>query len=92
MQTNYYAVIDIGSNTMRLVIYSRENSGRLHEVENVKAVARLRYYLDDKGYLSDEGIHKMISILQAFKEVTNIYTLKDLSCVATATIPQAKNK
>lgn len=91
MQTNYYAVIDIGSNTMRLVIYSRENSGRLHEVENVKAVARLRYYLDDKGYLSDEGIHKMISILQAFKEVTNIYTLKDLSCVATATIRQAKN-
>ncbi|WP_156289737.1 Ppx/GppA family phosphatase [Oceanobacillus salinisoli] len=92
MQKNYYAVIDIGSNTMRLVIYSQVNSGRLQEVENVKSVARLRNYLDNHNDLSEEGINLMISTLQSFKEVAKVYALKEFICVATATIRQANNK
>ncbi|MFD1848746.1 Ppx/GppA family phosphatase [Oceanobacillus bengalensis] len=87
----YYAVIDIGSNTMRLVVYSQVNTGRLHEVENVKAVARLRNYLDAKSNLTDEGIVQMLGVLDSFKEVLNIYSLEELACVATATIRQANN-
>ncbi|RLL46798.1 Ppx/GppA family phosphatase [Oceanobacillus piezotolerans] len=92
MQKNYYAVIDIGSNTMRLVIYSQIKTGRLHEVENVKSVARLRNYLDAGNELTEEGIHKMLSTLKSFKEVIEIYSLSQLSVVATATIRQATNK
>ncbi|RKQ35696.1 exopolyphosphatase [Oceanobacillus halophilus] len=92
MQKNYYAVIDIGSNTMRLVIYSQVNSGRLHEVENVKSVARLRNSLDEKSFLTEAGISKMITTLRSFKEVVKTYSLTDLICVATATIRQAKNQ
>ncbi|AEH48297.1 hypothetical protein [Parageobacillus thermoglucosidasius] len=30
-------IIDIGSNTMKLVMYERNQSGRLKEIENVNA-------------------------------------------------------
>jgi exopolyphosphatase/guanosine-5'-triphosphate,3'-diphosphate pyrophosphatase len=36
-----YAIIDIGSNTMRLVIYELGRNGTLKEIENIKVVARL---------------------------------------------------
>ncbi|RDW15532.1 Ppx/GppA family phosphatase [Oceanobacillus chungangensis] len=91
MQTKYYSIIDIGSNTMRLVVYTKEKSGRFHEVENTKAVARLRNYLTSDNTLSNDGIERMVNILQSFKEVVDTYELNELVCVATATIRQAKN-
>ncbi|WP_226666044.1 Ppx/GppA family phosphatase [Metabacillus litoralis] len=91
MDQEKYAIIDIGSNTMRLVIYLRENSGRLKEIENVKVVARLRNYLSDDEILSDKGIDILIDTLQSFSEVTKHHQLEDVKCVATATVRQAKN-
>ncbi|MGJ9457760.1 Ppx/GppA phosphatase family protein [Oceanobacillus sp. CF4.6] len=91
MIKSYYAIIDIGSNTMRLVIYSQEKSGRLHEVENVKAVARLRNYLNEEGVLNDEGITKLTATLKSFKNVTETYELDNFTVIATATIRQARN-
>lgn len=87
-----YAIVDIGSNTMRLVIYFREKSGRLKEIENVKSVARLRNYLSDDGILVEEGICKLINTLRSFQEITRHHKLEEVRCVATATIRHAKNQ
>jgi exopolyphosphatase/guanosine-5'-triphosphate,3'-diphosphate pyrophosphatase len=87
-----YAIIDIGSNTMRLVIYQRDKSQRLKEVENVKIAARLRNYLNDDSILNDEGISVLVSSLHSFQEVTRHHDLKNVKCVATATIRQSENK
>ena len=87
-----YAIVDIGSNTMRLVIYMREKSGRLKEIENVKAVVRLRNYLTEEQVLEDDGVNLLINTLHTFQEVTRHYKLDDVKCVATATIRQAINK
>lgn len=87
-----YAIIDIGSNTMRLVIYQRDKSRRLKEIENVKISARLRNYLTDESILNDEGITVLVSSLLSFQEVTRHHDLKDVKCAATATVRQAVNK
>lgn len=92
LEKNYFAIIDIGSNTMRLVIYLQEKAGRLREVENVKAVARLRNHLDKQDNLTQEGLNILIDTLRSFNDVVKTYDLKDLVCVATATIRQAKNQ
>ncbi|MCA1319056.1 Ppx/GppA family phosphatase [Bacillus tianshenii] len=86
------AIIDIGSNTMRLVIYKRDKSGRLKEVENVKSVARLRNYLDHDEYLTEKGVHKLITTLSSFRSITDSHQLEEVKCVATATIRQAANR
>lgn len=89
---SYNALVDIGSNTMRLVIYLPNEAGRFHEVENVKVVARLRNHLDEDGYLSEEGINILISTLKEFEDVLTIYPIKHFTVVATATVRQAKNR
>ncbi len=92
MNKEKYGIIDIGSNTMRLVIYFREKSGRLKEIENVKVVARLRNFLSDQGDLSEDGIRVLVETLLSFREVTLHHSLEEVKCVATATIRQAKNQ
>lgn len=92
MARKFYAIIDVGSNTMRLVIYLRDKGGRLREVENVKAVARLRNHLTKDGLLSTEGLQTLLTTLKSFKEVAESYTLEEMVCVATATVRQAGNQ
>ena len=86
-----YGIIDIGSNTMRLVIYEKQNGGFYKEIENTKVVARLRNYLID-GVLVAEGMDILLQTLLQFQESTRFYRLQHVLCVATATIRQAKNQ
>ena len=86
-----YAIIDIGSNTMRLVIYEKQSGGFYKEIENTKVVARLRNYLVD-GVLSEEGIEVLLQTLFQFQESTRFHQLHHVLCVATATIRQAENQ
>jgi exopolyphosphatase / guanosine-5'-triphosphate,3'-diphosphate pyrophosphatase len=87
-----YGIIDIGSNTMRLVIYERNKGGRLKEVENVKSVARLRNYLTEEEILTEEGIRVLLDTLFIFQDITRHHRIQNVKCVATATIRQAKNR
>ncbi|RNF38357.1 exopolyphosphatase [Planococcus salinus] len=92
MEKEKYGIIDVGSNTIRLVIYTRDKSGRFTESENVKVVARLRNFLTEDGVLEAEGIEVLIDTLQSFQEVTRHHRLKDIKCMATAAVRQAKNQ
>ncbi len=89
---NKWAVIDIGSNTIRLVIYIETINYFYKEVENIKAVARLRKYLNEDKVLSYEGVQKCLTILKGFKEIIDFNGITEVKCVATATIRQAVNK
>ncbi|KFN01170.1 Ppx/GppA family phosphatase [Bacillus clarus] len=86
-----YAIIDIGSNTMRLVIYEKQSGGFYKEIENTKVVARLRNYLID-GSLTEDGIGILLQTLLQFQESTRFHSLHHVLCVATATIRQAENQ
>lgn len=92
LKPSKYAIIDVGSNSMRLVIYSEDKSGRLKEVENIKLVARLRNDLSDDLILQESGIKRLISYLHSFQEVTRFHQLKNVRCVATAAIRHATNQ
>lgn len=87
-----WAVIDIGSNTIRLVIYKETINGSYKEMENVKAIARLRQYLNVQKVLEQKGIDLCLSILKEFKRIIDFHGVKNVKCVATATIRQAVNK
>lgn len=87
-----WAVIDIGSNTIRLVIYTKSHSGSYKEAENIKTVARLNQYLNQENELRKEGITLLIEILQGFKEILSFHKITNIHCVATATVRQSKNQ
>ena len=85
-----YAVIDIGSNTIRLVFYTIENN-RIVPALNTKSVAGLAAYCDRKGCLSETGIARAVEILSRFCEVTRHIAVDGLYPFATASLRNIQN-
>ena len=81
MKEEKWAVIDIGSNTIRLVIYKKNHSGSLKEAENIKTAARLRHYLNEENVLLPEGTDLLIDILKGFKEILQYHQVSNIFCV-----------
>ncbi|WP_233522609.1 Ppx/GppA phosphatase family protein [Peribacillus glennii] len=86
------AVIDIGSNTIRLVIYRIKAAGGIKQIENMKVSARLQNHLDDRQFLSPEGIHILLEALRVFREIISLHKAASVKVFATAAIRKAKNR
>lgn len=86
-----YAVIDIGSNTIRLSVYKEKNK-KIYNLFNEKEGASLRSYIKD-GRLSDKGVERLLDTLNKFKIIIDNFA--DIDYVypfATATIRDASNR
>ena len=89
---NKVAVIDIGSNTIKLVIYIQSNKELMFkELLTVKVRARLKEHLNESDILTTEGFNILVETLQYFKHILNKYKVKNITCIATATLRSAKN-
>lgn len=86
------AIIDIGSNTIRLVLYEYDENQGIYEFGNFKTVARLRSYLLPSGEMSEDGIQVLQATLISFKEIVDNYNVVEIKAAATAAIRQAKNQ
>ena len=86
-----YAVIDIGSNTVRLSVYKVVGQ-KVTNLFNEKEQASLRSFMND-GILSEKGIQRLIDVLRKFKNVVdNFDDIDELHPFATATIRDAANR
>lgn len=84
-------IIDIGSNTIRLVLYKYSQEEGLHEFGNIKTVARLRTFISPNGEMSEEGIQLLEDTLKSFKKILDDYEVTDVKAAATAAVRQATN-
>lgn len=84
------AVIDIGSNTVRMVVYG--GSPRAPTVlMNEKVTARLGRDLADTGRMPDEAIELALGGLARFALILSDLEIDDVQTVATAAVREAKN-
>ena len=86
-----YGVIDIGSNTIRMVVYRVEQGGTIHPVLNKKYATGLVGYINGKGRMSKEGIRKAVEILRELREVTEQIRLQEVFPFATASLRNIAN-
>ncbi|MDI3312280.1 MAG: Ppx/GppA family phosphatase [Thermoanaerobacterium sp.] len=86
------AIIDIGSNTIRLVIYRYNDKNIFKEIENIKVPARLQNYLNHEQRITSEGLNILIDSLRVFKEIVSLHKVETMKIVATAAIREAKNR
>ncbi len=84
-------LVDIGSNTIRLVIFEYSEESGLQELQNIKTPARLYQYLDKDKVMSDEGIEVLCSTLNSFQKVAAKFDVEALYPVATAAVRQSQN-
>jgi Exopolyphosphatase len=87
-----YGIIDVGSNTVRLVIYQVNSQMVFSEEQNIKLPVRLYQYLDEERQLSEEGIDNLVRVLNLFQKIIENYSLESVVATATAVIRQAKNR
>lgn len=83
------AVIDIGSNTIRLCAYQYEGEN-IQDLLNRKKMAQLASYVK-KGELSGEGIHTACLALESFKTILENIGIDDFHAFATASLRNITN-
>ena len=84
-----YAIIDVGSNTVRLNIYKMEY-GRLSLVLSRKESVGLASYVKN-GQMMPSGILRVSSVLKEFKELLVDLAIWNVHVFATAALRNAKN-
>ncbi len=84
-----HALIDVGSNSIRLSIYKQER-GEVTLLINRKEMAGLAGYVRD-GELSERGIEKATVVLGDFKEILKNFRIKSIHVFATASLRNISN-
>ena len=84
------AVVDIGSNTVRMVVYG--DPARAPEVlHNEKTVARLGRDLSTTGLIPDEAAETALDHLRRYARLAEELRIVDIETVATAAVRDAEN-
>lgn len=84
------AVIDIGSNSVRLVVYRLEGRA-LWTAYNEKVLAGLGRDLPRTGRLSPEGVAESLPALRRFRTLLDAVAPAELHVVATAAVREAED-
>jgi len=84
------AIIDIGSNTVRLVVYNGPPRAPV-VILNEKISAKLGKDLGKDGLLSAKSMNTALAALTRFAAMLDLLGIDDVDCVATAASRDAKN-
>lgn len=82
------AIIDIGSNSIRMLIYEDFNSS-IVPFFNEKAVCELGKNLDKSRKLNKSGKEYAIKVLKRFNEILNVSKINNFQIIATAALREA---
>jgi len=87
------AVIDIGSNSARIVIFQRTSRYGFHLIAQKKASVRVseNSYSND-GKLQKKAILRTVEAIKDFKEIVKDYKARKVLIVATAAVRNAPNR
>ena len=85
------AVIDIGSNSGRVMVFKREPSSHLRLLAGSRAPLRLVHDVDTRGELSDTTMARATEAIRDFKAIATGAGAKRIVAVATAAMRDAAN-
>ncbi len=91
MHEERIGIIDIGSNSIRLVIYERTPLGAYHVIDGSKEAGRLSEQVDEQGRLTGSAVERLIEVLHHFKLICSHHRTVRIRTVATAAIRGAAN-
>jgi len=84
-------IIDIGSNSIRLVIYEITESGAYRIIDESKESARLSARAHEDGSLKEKDLQDIANILHRFNLLCQVHQVSVMRTVATAAIRNASN-
>lgn len=84
------AVIDIGSNTLRLLIGNLKEN-KINKLYSDRVVTRLGKNIIKSGLLSAESSKKSINTLKKFKKISEKFNVSCIIAIGTSALREAKN-
>lgn len=85
-----YAAIDVGSNTIRILIGSVKDR-KVDRIFSDRAVTRLAQGLNERGYLREENIESSVKVMRGAAETISRYGVKVIKAVGTEALRRAGN-
>lgn len=86
------AIIDLGSNTARLLLIDVMENGHFQIVDQLKQMTRLGEGMDKDGFLKPARIVETIKTLKLFRKLCDVNGIERIIAVATAAVRRAKNQ
>ncbi|BDV29796.1 Ppx/GppA phosphatase family protein [Microbacterium terricola] len=84
-------VLDIGSNTVHLLVADMRPGGRPLAQSSQRSVLRLMRYLEPDGSISEEGVQALEQAVTTAREVVAKENVDELLATATSAVREAKN-
>src|SRR4051794_16791360 len=81
-QEAHVAVVDIGSNSVRLVVYDQLGRAPFPRF-NEKSLCRLGAGLGETGRLSTEAVRRTVEALRRFRAISNAMGVSRIDVIAT---------
>ncbi|MEF3303809.1 Ppx/GppA phosphatase family protein [Paenibacillus sp. GYB003] len=91
MENERVGIIDIGSNSVRLVVYERIGAKSYRVIDESKQAARLSAAIAPDGSIADRDIGRLAAILNDFRMLCRVHGASTVRAVATAAIRNATN-
>ena len=88
--SGHYAVVDIGSNSVRLVVYDRLSRAPLPRF-NEKSLCRLADGLAETGELSEESCQRTLEAVRRFRAIADAMKVDRVDSIATEAVRRATN-
>ena len=85
------AVIDIGTNTTRLLVAERGDDGGIVELERRTIITRLGQGVDSTGRLADEAKDRVAEAIAGYREIIDRTGAAPIVAVATSAMRDAEN-
>ena len=85
-------IIDLGSNSARLVIVELFGDGHFMVVDELKESVRLGQDMERDGFLKPQRVAETIRTLKMFKKLADASKVDRIIAVATAAVRRAKNQ
>jgi exopolyphosphatase/guanosine-5'-triphosphate,3'-diphosphate pyrophosphatase len=89
-QRPHYAVVDIGSNSVRLVVYDELGRAPFPRF-NEKSMCRLADGLEETGELSADGFRRTVEAARRFRAIADAMAVDRIDVLATEATRRASN-
>ncbi|MCK5741639.1 MAG: hypothetical protein KAH48_05425 [Chlorobi bacterium] len=91
MKNNIYAAVDIGTNTILMVIATRSSDRNIEIITNEHSIARLGEGVDKTGLICEKAVQRAEKILSEYRKICGNYHVTDIRVCATSAIRDAQN-
>ncbi|WP_417561621.1 Ppx/GppA phosphatase family protein [Microbacterium sp.] len=87
----HLGVLDIGSNTVHLLIADARPGGRPLATTSERAIVRLMRYLTPEGAISEQGVRALVDATTRAREILAADPVDELLATATSAVREATN-